>query len=360
MALKGLYWDHVTGKGRIRKNIGGKTIQRRFHAASWDEAEGHFYKVLAEPSKPKEGAVSFIAAATRYLQTEEKKSLDRDAECLNQIMPFIGKLPLEQIHQGTIDPYILKRREDGVKSGTVGRELAVVRRILILASRLWRDQEGRPWLAGAPPLLRFPDWNDKRKPYALDADEQKRLLELLPDHLRDMTIFALNTGMRQNNVCYLRWEWERKIKELGNRSVFLIPAKHMKNRYEALIPINRKAQAVLDSVRPLVAKAGEEHPEFVFTYKGKPVQRINNSGWRKAWRAAGLPAEEMTMGGPHNLRHTFARQLRASRVPHEAIKSLLSHVDGDVTMRYAPSEIKVLLDIVDNLVEQQTILRVTS
>ena len=354
--FQGLEWDSTTGKGRIRKVVGGKRIQKRFEVRTRAEAEAVYYQVLAHTSIPAPNKRTFIAAATHYLNTEEKKSLDRDAECLERIMPFIGHLPLEKIHQGTLDPYILKRKEDGVKSGTVGRELAVVRRILILASRLWRDQDGLPWLAVAPPLLRFPDWDDKRKPYALDSDEQKRLIKLLPPHLQDMTIFALNTGMRQNNVCYLKWEWERRIKELNNRSVLLIPAKHMKNRYDAIIPINRRASIILDRLRPV----DEKTEEYVFTYNGKPIQRINNSGWRKAWRSAGLPAEEMTMGGPHNLRHTFARTLRASMVPHEAIKALLSHVDGDVTMRYAPSEIKVLLDIVDNLEEQTTMLRVVA
>lgn len=352
----GLEWDETTGKGRVRKLIRGRNVQKRFEARTRAEAEAFYYKIIATSNTPSADRRTFIAAATHYLSTENKKSLDRDSECLDRIMPFIGQLTLDKIHQGSIDPYILKRKADGVKSGTVGRELAVVRRILILATRFWRDEEGRPWLQGEPPLLRFPDWDDKRQPYALDADEQKRLLGLLPDHLRDMTIFALNTGMRQNNVCYLRWEWERKVKELDNRSVFLIPARYMKNRYEALIPINQRASEVLDRLRPVV-KEGEDPPEYVFTYNGNPIARINNSGWRKAWRAAGLPSEDMIMGGPHNLRHTFARQLRAARVAHEDIKALLSHVDGDVTMRYAPSEIRNLLDIVDNLKEQETMLR---
>lgn len=348
----GLEWDEKTGKGRVRKLIRGKSISRRFDASTRQEAEAIYYQVIAQSDVPAPEKRTFLAAATYYLKTESKKSLGRDAECLERLMPFIGKLPLDKVHQGTIDPYIQKRREDGVKSGTVGRELAVVRRILTLAARLWRDEDGRPWLPGEAPLLRFPDWNDKRSPYALNAEEQRLLLEQLPEHLAQMALFALNTGMRQNNVCYLRWEWERHIDEL-ERSVFLIPAKHMKNNYDALIPINQRAAAVLDKVRG-------QHEEYVFTYKGEPIARINNTGWRRAWRAAGLPADDTIMGGVHNLRHTFARRLRAAMVPHESIKALLSHVDGDVTLRYAPSEIKTLLHAVDNLVEQKTVLRIVA
>jgi integrase len=352
-SIAGLDWDPKTGKGRVRKVVRGVRIQRRFEASTRDEAEAAYYRILAELDTPVTEQRTFMAAATHYLQTERKKSISRDAECLEQIMPFIGRLTLDRIHQGTIEPYITKRKADGVKSGTVVRELAVVRRVLTLAARFWRDAEGRPWMAGAPPLLRFPNWDDKRHPYPLNADEQYRLLSHLPEHLALMTRFALNTGMRQNNVCYLRWEWERQIPELGGRSVFLIPGRSMKNKFDAIIPINRRASVILDKVRG-------QHDQFVFTFEGRPIQRINNSGWRRAWRMAELPTEDGTMGGPHNLRHTFARQLRASMVPHESIKALLSHVDGDVTLRYAPSEIQALLDIVDNLTEQKTVLRVVA
>ena len=40
--------------------------------------------------------------------------------------------------------------DKGLSQDTVNRELAVVRRILSLAARVWRDQAGNPWLADAP------------------------------------------------------------------------------------------------------------------------------------------------------------------------------------------------------------------
>ena len=350
--ITGFKWDPITGKGSIDKVIGGQRFFKRFEASSREQAEAYYHTFLAAGGNVSAEKRSFRSAATHYLQTETKKSLDRDAECLARLDPWIGHLLLDQVHQGTLDGYIKHRRDNGISSGTVTRELAVVRRILTLAARFWRDLEGKPWLQQEPPLFRMPSWSKKKLPHVLNAQEQTRLLELLPKHLAHMTIFGLNTGVRESLITGLRWEWEQRIPEL-NRTVFIAPGEFTKNGTDCLIPINRRAEAILDQVRG-------QHHEFVFTYvnlKGERdrINRINNSGWRTAWKAAGLP--EDGLHGPHNLRHTFARRLRAALVPHETIKVLMHHINGEITLRYAPSELQELFDAVDALTEQRVVLK---
>lgn len=82
---------------------------------------------------------TFRDAATKYLNETVKRSLARDAQDLAILDRYIGHLRLRQVHMGTLAPYIAARRAQGVKSATVNRSLAVVRRILNLAARLWRD-----------------------------------------------------------------------------------------------------------------------------------------------------------------------------------------------------------------------------
>ena len=102
------------------------------------------------------------------------------------------------------------------------------------------------------------------------------------------------------------------------------------------------------------------HNEWVFTYLGKRILRMNNNGWRTAWKKALLPVDGHFLQGPHNLRHTFARRLRIAGVPLETRKVLLHHMDGDVTIHYSPAEIGELIDAVERLgdSQQRTILRV--
>jgi len=278
--------------------------------------------------------------------------MERDTYALEELDPHIGNLPLEQIHQGTIQGFIAKRKADGVSSGTVRRELAVVRRILKLAALYWRDEAGKPWLEGQPPMFRLPDWDDKKKPYPISHDEERRLLSVMPQHLSNMTLFALYTGARESVIAQLRWEWLNHIKEI-DRYVFLVPGDFTKNGTDCLIPLNIRVQAMVLSLK-------DTHPERVFVYRDKPVLRMHNSGWKLAWKKAGLPMDKTIQKGPHDMRHTFARRLRSAMVPHEVIKALLHHVDGDVTINYAPAQLEELFRAVDAILEQKTLLRVVN
>jgi len=352
--ISGLYWDKETGKGSIDKRVPGiGRVRHRFTAASWAEAESEYHRAIedAKQTATAHTCQSFRNAAAKYLNDLTKKSAARDAIAIAKIAPHVGDLRLDQVHQGTLQPYIDQRRKDGIKSSTIARELAVVRRILMLAARVWRDENGKPWLPTAP-LLTVPEWADTAKPYPLSWDEQHRFFQRLPKHLAEMALFGVNTGARSGVICGLRWEWEMKVPEIG-RSVFLVPGMATKNGTDYLLVLNRTAQSIIDGRR----NEGSEH---VFTYRGRRLDRMCNSGWTRAWKAAGLPMGIDVLSGPHNLRHAFARRLRIAGVPLETRKVLLHHIDGDITIHYSPAELKELVDAVDRLDETRnvTMLRV--
>ncbi len=73
---------------------------------------------------------SFRSTATKYLQDYNyKKRIKDDALHLKQLDAFIGGLELKQVHMGSLQEFIAKRRQDGVKTKTLNMALAVVRRI---------------------------------------------------------------------------------------------------------------------------------------------------------------------------------------------------------------------------------------
>ena len=117
-----------------------------------------------------------------------------------------------------------------------------------------------------------------------------------------MALFMVNTGLREGELCSLRWDWEQKVPELGT-SVFVLP--DSKNGQPRVVVFNRIARGMIDSVRG-------QHPEYVFSYRGAPHSRMNNSAWRKARARAGLPQVRV-----HDLRHTFGHRLRAAGVSFE-------------------------------------------
>ena len=115
----------------------------------------------------------------------------------------------------------------------------------------------------------------------------------------------------------------------------------MKNREDRLVVLNRIAKSVVDSVRG-------QHDDYVFTYKSRPVKRINNSAWKRSRQALDLPARV------HDLKLTFGRRLGAAGVPMETRKILLGHRNGDITSHYSAPELEELIEAANRVCEGQS------
>jgi len=287
---------------------------------------------------------SFREAATRFLEeNQHKRSLERDARALAVLDPYIGNLTVQQVHYGTLQPFIRGRLEAGKSPGTVNRDLAVVRRILNLCARLWRDESDRPWLDTAP-LIQMQRHPNQRAPYPLSMEEQRLLFSELAPHLARMALFKVNTGTREHEVCSLRWSWEVRVPELDT-SVFVVPAAHVKNGIDRYIVLNRIARSVIEECRGL-------DDEYVFTHEGHPQPRMNNSGWKAARRRAAARYEQ-ELGVPcpagfrsirlHDLKHTYGHRLRAAGVSFEDRQSLLGHKAAHITTHYSAADIGNLI-----------------
>lgn len=249
---------------------------------------------------------------------------------------------------GTLQEFIAKRRNDGVKTKSINAALAVVRRILNLAASEWMDDRGMTWLETAPKIRLFPV-TDARPPYPLSPDEQAALFQQLPDDLARMALFKVNTGTREREVCDLQWCQEVKVPELGT-SVFLIPGDKVKNGEERLVVLNHVARSVIDGLRG-------KHQKFVFVreskkYGAQPIRKMNNTAWKNARvRAAdkwtemkGEPAQQgFRRVRVHDLKHTFGRRLRAAGVSFEDRQDLLGHKSGRITTHYSGAELSNLI-----------------
>jgi integrase len=334
-----------SGIWHIEKQILGQKIHESTGTSNLEEAELILARRIEEIRQAKLFGVRpkriFREAATQFLEENmHLASIDDYAMHLKQLDPYIGELPLEKVHLGTLQPFIEARRKQGIKSTSINYALAVVRRILNLAARLWRDDNGLTWL-DTPPLIQMLPVTDARKPYPLSWEEQRMLFQRLPGHLARMCLFKVNTGCREQEVCQLRWDWEVQVPELST-SVFIVPGEQVKNREDRLVVLNRVARSVVEEVRGI-------HPEYVFTYKGHPVRNINNSSWKRVRKEIGLPQVRV-----HDLKHTFGRRLRAAGVPLETRKVLLGHRNGDITTHYSAPELEELLEAANRVCDEKS------
>ena len=282
---------------------------------------------------------TFNEAAAKYLmEHRDKVSLQTDIYMLESVMPFIGELTLERIHDATLASYVSKRKADGRAHKTINLALAIVRRILNLAARSWRDEEsGKTWLETPPLIKLLPLVGFQREPTPISWGEQKKLFEALPSHLLCMALFDLNTGARDEVVCGLKWDWEIEIPEL-EISVFLIPKESVKGRKrDRILVCNKVAKQVIDAQRDI-------HDEYVFTYKGHRVETMNNSAWQRARRLAGLGDLHV-----HDLRHTVGMRLREAEVREETIADILWHNRPSMTAHYSVAQVTELYEALNKV-----------
>ena len=343
------------GKRTIDKEHRGIRICLRLGDATQEQAERRLQleidRLEAERSRRDHARPLFSDCAARYLvESRNKRSVEVIRWHVGLLLKHFAHVEPHKIHDGTLAPFVEQRLAEGASATTVNRSLEVVRTILNRAARAYRDDDGRPWLDGVlPPLITMlPE--SGRAPYPITWDEQDRLFQRLPARLARMALFAVNTGLRDSNLCRLEWAWEVAVPEIG-RSVFVIPPEAFKAKRGHVVVLNDVAWSIVQAQRGI-------DPIWVFAHRGKPVGTLNNTAWQAARRAVDLPRVRV-----HDLRHTYASRLRAAGVAEEDRAALLGHATRSMPAHYASADIGRLMAMANRILARQgtrTILRVAN
>jgi integrase len=298
--------------------------------------------------------VKFKEARQRYVEEYGHLKTIVDLEiALKRVAPYLDDLYLDEIDDEALRSFKQKTRKRitddkrvGLAAGTINKSLVCTKRVLTLAASKWRTN-GKTWLTAVPYIENVV--GEKRKPYPLEWSEQRMLFKELPSHMHAPALFAINTGLRQSEFLALRWSWMVEVPEIGSR-VFILPETVTKNGEERIVVLNTIARRVVD------AQVGV-NSTYVFSYKDKPVYRLNTKAYRAARKRAGLPSVRV-----HDFRHTFAHRLRAAGVGFEDRQALLGHKGGSVTTHYSAPDIRKLIEAVELICDDRssTILRVVN
>jgi len=344
----------TNGNFTIDKEHRGVRIYLRLGPLSQEDAEQRLDAEIARVESELEHKAAsrprFADCAARYLaESQHKRSVSLVAWHIRLLYPYLGNLEVNRVHDRTLEPFIADRMAAGVTATTINRSLEVVRTILNRAARAYRDDNGRPWLDALPPLITMlPE--TPRLPYPITWEEQDRLFPKLSARLGRMALFAVNTGLRESNVCGLEWAWEVPVPEVG-RSVFVIPPEAFKSKRAHVVILNDAAWSIVQAQRGL-------DPIWVFPHRGRPMSTMNNTAWQRVRREAGLCAVRI-----HDLRHTFGCRLRAAGVSAEDREALLGHANHSMAGHYASADVGRLLkqaNLVLNRQETRTVLRVAN
>lgn len=298
------YGISYTHRGRIRKEIVGPTIRFAERALSIRKAEiaqGRFHV------RSRGQALQFSDFALRYIiyAKANKKSWETDEFLLRRIRTVIGNKKIDQVTAWNIEQYKAWIRLR-VSPRTVNMELSLLRRMFNLAI-VWGLIETNP-LSGVKALR-----EQERPMRILTPDEETKLRDALPPHLKDVMTFALHTGMRRGEILSLPWS---RV-DLKGGVVTLGETKTGKVRY---IPLNAVSRAVLER---------QPRGERVFTWHGESYTRFDKT-WQRAVKAAEIPPIRF-----HDLRHTFATRLVEAGEDISVVQELLGHASILMTRRYA-------------------------
>lgn len=300
------WWVKIIIDGRKVQRSSGtedKALAQEFH----DRLKAQMWEQNRLGLKPRR---SWKDAVVRWLsETSEKATHDEDRRKLLWLHTFLGEMMLDEITLDVIDGIRAAKLKEASKA-TTNRYLALVRSIPIRARDEWE------WIDKAPKVRLFKESASRER--SLTREQAGRLLAELPEHQRDVVLFALATGLRQSNV--LRLEWSQI--NLEQRHAWIHGAQS-KNRRPIAIPLNETAYAVLQRQKG-------KHPERVFTFKGKPLNSANTRAWKQALLRAGITDFRW-----HDLRHTWATWQRQAGTPTHELQRLGGWRTGVMVERYA-------------------------
>jgi integrase len=266
-------------------------------------------------------------AASKWLQeTAHKRTRHEDVLKLAWLRQFVQSRILAEITRDEIAVIGARKRAES-SNATANRYLALIRAILRKASLEWE------WTDRVPKVKMYPE--PKRRVRWITPKQAKALLEALPEHQRDIVLFALATGLRQGNVVRLRWSQV----DLERRTAW-IAADEAKGGEDIHISLCDLAVEVLEGQRG-------KHLERVFTYEGNPIRYVNTKAWRNALKRVGITDFRW-----HDLRHTWASWLIQNGTPLYDLQEMGGWKSAAMVRRYAhlaPAQMARHAAVVDGL-----------
>ena len=290
----------------------------------------------------------------KYVETHHKQPAGAIAR-LEKFVDRWGNIPLSEINFRLLNDYRTERKNNGIASSTINRELTIVRGMFRLAMEENVIQSN--------PFKNLKNLRIDRNPITrfLEDEEEDRLIEELKhrqqeifqnrengnewrkernyelkhdfsnyeyvNYLLPLVLIALKTGMRRMELLSLEWS---DVYLHVQEPYLQIKGENAKSSQSRTIPLNKQAAEILNEWKRFCDDSPIES-EMVFPnpVSGEPMTEIG-SAWNRVLEKAKIYKFRF-----HDLRHTFASKLARKGVDLYRISKLLGHADITMTLRYA-------------------------
>jgi integrase len=302
----------------------GKQHQESTHTTDYKEAERYLKRRQGEVAaglylglKPERVRFQELSelVVDDYIRNE-KASLSWVQRRLKlHLLPALGNIRAADFGSSHIHRYIDQRRKENASTGSINRELAVLKRVFNLAI-----QHDPPLIVRKPTIKTLPE-NNVRTGF-LEEYQYLAVREALPEEIRLLFVVAYHTGARIGELKKMLW---RQV-DLWALEIRLDPGT-TKNREGRILPIYGDMVEWLKIEKEIRDQNYPDCP-YVFRRGNKPIKNFRKS-WKTACALAGVPNLII-----HDLRRTAVRLMSRAGERETVIRKITGHKTSSIFHRY--------------------------
>lgn len=258
----------------------------------------------------------------QYLRQREshftEKTIKVNKTTFKFLENYFGNIQISEITRNNLEEYFNNR----IKKSSI----FTARKDLINISAAFNYAVNSGYLVSNPckgiKRYRLPE----KQPLFYSKEDFKKLLDAIDNEdLRDLVLFAVNTGLRQMELITLEW---RQINFKDNFLILDNNGHITKSKRIRTIPLN---QTCIDILQKRYERSDFQY-QNVFTIDNKPILQEKFS---KQFKTYVIKAKINSKLNFHSLRHTHASWLVQSGVSIYVVSKLLGHADIKTTQIYA-------------------------
>lgn len=310
--------QHIESSGTTRKPEAQKILTNRLEAARNGEIPMAAVRKLRYEDIRKVLVADYLASGKLIKQDGETFAAGRKGifKALDEC--FSGMAVLS-ITTDVLRDFVAKRMDNGVSGPTCNRNLALLRRMFMLAKREGKIQN--------VPYFPMQKESPARKGFVEQAEFEK-LREALPGNLRPLVTFLYLTGCRYGAATEIVWAWVKL-----DEGMIEVPPGVTKNGEALTLPLSAELAGMLRKM---------------FRTDSKPVFDATNfrKEWNKACVKVGLGKQTgkkwYQYSGliPHDLRRSAVRNSVRAGVEQSTAMSISGHKTISVFQRYNIVDVK--------------------
>lgn len=236
-------------------------------------------------------------------------------------------MPAAAINEPMIETYVSARKAQGYRPATINRDLAMLRRAMILAHRS-RDEHGQP-LVVTVPVIELLVEDNVREGFPEEGEFQA-IRAHLPPILQGLADFYRLTGYRKREPLRITMDMVDQVAGVIRLSPKLAKSRQWRAAwfYRKHPRLAAAVQRQLELREQIQAERGIVIPTLFFWMDGRPIKSFRRA-WKKAAAAAGYPNRLV-----HDFRRMAARDLRRSGVDPKTARRLIGAKTGSIFDRY--------------------------